>query len=105
MTYDIELGQGDSDEVEKTLTDADGAINLTGATVECIMKNDLGTKRYEIDCTVNSPATAGKITIPFTDTETEFDGLFFYELKVTIAGDQYTFPSCGYGTIYIKKAL
>ena len=105
LAYDIELGQGDSDEIEKTLSDAEGVIDLTNASVKCIMKSDIGTIRHEITCRIQSPATSGKIIIPFTETETSIHGLYYYEIKLTLDGTQHTFPSNENKTIYVKKSL
>lgn len=102
MNYDIELGQGDSDSVTKTLYDADGVANLSGATVLFVMSSALGSVRYEIACSVGS---SGEVIIPFTSTHTQVPGFFHGEFKVTIGNMQYTFPSSNNMTVYIKGAL
>ena len=102
MIYDIELGQGDSDSVTKTLYDADGVANLSGATVVFVMSSALGSLRYEITCSVGE---SGVVTIPFTSTYTSIPGFYHGEFKVTIGNMQYTFPSSNNLTVYIKGAL
>lgn len=107
MTYDINLGQDDSDNVDAILLASGVGANVTGATIVFKMKNDLGTITHDITCTpgVSTPASSGGIIIPFTDTETETPGIYFAKILVTLLEVQTTFPSSGYLTVKIEKAL
>lgn len=107
MTYDINLGQGNSDNVDAVLLENGSGANVTGASIVFSMKNDLGTIEHDITCTegVETPASAGGIIIPFTSVETEIPGLYFAKVVVTLQEVQTTFPSSGYLTVKIEKAL
>jgi hypothetical protein len=107
MTYDINLTQGDSDNVDFILK-ADGVgVNIAGADVIFAMRNDLGTVEHDITCLpgVKTPPSDGGGIIPFTFVETEIPGLYFAKVVVTLQGVQTTFPSSGYLTVKIEKAL
>lgn len=107
MTYDINLGQGDSDNIDAVLLANGSGANVTGATIVFSMKNDLGTVEHDITCSpgTSTAASAGGIIIPFTATETATPGLYFARIHVTLLDIQTTFPSSGYLTVKIEKAL
>lgn len=107
MTYDITLGQGDSDNIDAVLLANGSGANVAGASITFHMKNDIGTVEHDITCTegVTTPASSGGIVIPFTDTDTATPGLYFAKIPVLIDGKQTTFPSSGYLTVKIEKAI
>jgi hypothetical protein len=96
--YDYTIWQGDSDEIEITLSDADGVINLSAADeILAIMEEYSGSPRYEIAC---SGTSGGVVTIPLTSTETASHGRFKLRVQVTIGDIVNTWPS--EGPIYIR---
>lgn len=90
--YDYTIWTGDSDDVEVTLSDKNGPVNLTGATITTILEGFSGSPRYEIACTGNS---SGVVTVPLTATETATAGSYHLRLWVTILEKRVTFPSAG----------
>jgi hypothetical protein len=103
MIYDIYLGQGDSDYIEITLSDANGVINLSSASNITLVINDVSeTVIYEMTCTGNS---AGVIGLNFTDTQTSIAGDFFGQFLVTIGGKQTTWPENDFIKIHITEGL
>lgn len=112
MSYDIELGQGDTDSIGVVLKENGTGANLTSGTVVFSMKNDMGTIEYDITCIpgatidgVDVLFSEGGVTIPFTDTHTSSPGTFFGIFHVTILGKQTTFPSSENISVKIKKTL
>lgn len=112
MTYDIEIGQGDTDSIPAVLKENGVGFNLTGTTITFSLKNDLGSITYDITCLpgaivngVTVPFTEGGITIPFSSTETAASGLFFGVIKVNIFGQVKTFPNSEKLTVKIKRDL
>lgn len=96
--YDYTIWQGDSDEIEITLSDSDGVVNLSAADeILAIMEEYSGSPRYEITCAGTS---GGVVTIPLTSTETASHGRFKLRIPVTIGGHTNTYPSSG--PIYIR---
>jgi hypothetical protein len=119
MTYDVSIGQGDSDFLYVQIKAGGTAVNLSSATsLKCMMENDPGTVQHEITCTAgaNIPITTlnyallgqtvsavgttvsfsaanGWLTVPITDTETAAYGVFFGNFIIILSGDQHTAPS------------
>jgi hypothetical protein len=99
MSFDIDLGQGDSDDVGVLLTENGIGSNLTGGTIKLSMKTDTGTKK-EVTCLaggivngVNYTLAQGGITIPFTPTETATPSVYRGKIIVSMLGSQATYPS------------
>ena len=111
MKYDIELGQGDSDEVGVILKENNIGSDLTGAIVKFHMMNNRGIE-YEIDCEsgikdpftkeIITPKSEGGVTILFTSVHTEISGTFYGKFIVILLGKQVSFPS---GNQYIKVRI
>lgn len=109
----IELGQGDSRDVDIILQGAGIGADLTLATdINFVMKNDLGTIRHSIPCQKGSTykgvyvsPSHGGITVPVGATHTATPGTYFCEAVVSFASGQKTFPNAGYVEMKIKKAL
>jgi hypothetical protein len=102
MTYDIELGQGDTDSVSVTILENGETVDLSGYTVTFNMKSDSGTD-YEIPCLAG--IGEGVVTIPFTATETEESGTFVGQFLVTANDLQTTFPLGDYITVKIWRSI
>lgn len=108
MTYDIELGQGDSDSIGVLLKVNGSGANLTDSQVMFSMKNESETE-FAITCRsgafVNgSPysETQGGTTIPFTSIHTAAAGIFKGKFTVTKGDVKTTFPS---GSDYISVRI
>jgi hypothetical protein len=105
MTYDIELGQGDSDYTDLILYENGVPSDLSGFTITFKMENDYGTL-HTITCVPNPNvlASAGGTRIPFTSTHTENSGLYHGKVYLTrtVPAQQVTFPS---GSDYISVMI
>jgi hypothetical protein len=112
VTYELELNQGDSNNIGMLLKSGGVGVDLTGSAVTFSMKNEAGTE-FDIQCvqggTVNGQVylfSEGGITVPFTSTHTVAAGVF--QGKVTTVKDsvQKTFPSSNvYITVKIWEAV
>lgn len=78
-------GQGDVEILSAILLDNSTAVDLTGASITFVMKNDIGTIRHSIDCGEGS--ANGGISIPLTAIETGTPGTFFGQVIVNFPGD------------------
>ena len=112
MSYDIELGQGDSDNIPALLKENGVAVDLKGASISFCMKSDVSSTNFNIPCTPgaiingeSSPAKNGAVTIPFSKSNTSVSGIFFGEFKVTRFGSVCTFPNNHHITVQIKPTL
>jgi hypothetical protein len=109
----IELGQGDSRDVDVILQGAGIGADLTLSTdINFVMKNDLGTIRHSIPCQKGSTYKGvyvspghGGITIPITDTHTKTPDTYFGEFVVIWVDGQKTFPNAGYVEMIVKMSL
>lgn len=98
---DIQLGQGDSDNIPVILNEAGTGSDLTGAVVKLILADLAGVFKFEITCLegIRDPSTdeivtefsAGGITVPIASTHTVDDGYSYGEFIVTIGNRQVTF--------------
>lgn len=98
---DIQLGQGDSDNIPVILNEAGVGSDLTGAVVKLILSDLAGTFKFEIICLegIRDPITdeiitefsAGGITVPIAGIHTVDDGYSYGEFIVTISNRQVTF--------------
>jgi hypothetical protein len=103
MTYDVYLGQGDARDYQTTISDAEGPVNLSVATsLKFDMETVTGEHEHSVTCTGTA---AGVLTIPITSTETANEGIFCWQILLTIGGKQVTLPPNGYGTMYVLKKL
>lgn len=107
--YDIEYKVGDTDNIGTILKHNGVAVNLTGFTVEFIMKSDAGT-RITVPCTlggdVNGTPVAGAsggITAHFTSTSTATAGTYSGEFVASwSATESIRFPS---GNNYVSVKI
>lgn len=98
---DIQLGQGDSDNIPVILSEDGTGSDLTGTVVKLILVDVVGTFKFEITCLegIRNPITnemvtgfsSGGITVPITDTHTVDNGYFYGEFVTTIGNRQVTF--------------
>lgn len=108
ITYDIELGLGDTDNIPSILKAGGVPVNLTGAAVTFSMTSESGVS-LDIECVegalVNGEYVGfdeGGVTVPFTSTHTATADLFFGKFLVVFDGDQVTFPK---GDDYISVKI
>jgi hypothetical protein len=132
MSYDIELGQGDSDDIGIVLISKGSPANLSNFTVSCIISDGLGGTPVIITCNdgatisitsdnylllgqtsdkigtdVSLTKAQGGVTIPITATTTQNSGTFSLEfLAVDTNNKQVTFSNNeNYYTMHITKKL
>jgi hypothetical protein len=112
MSYDIELGQGDSDNIPVSLTENGVAVNLSMASISFCMKSDVSSTNFNIPCNLGAiingesiPAKNGAVTIPFSKSNTSVSGIFLGEFKVSRFGSVCTFPNNHHITVQIKPTL
>lgn len=88
------LTQGDTlPALTASLTDANGAINLTGATVQLRIRAIDGTTVLTKSATIDSPATAGKVRYAWVAGDTDAPGTFFAEWRVIYTAGVLTVPN------------
>lgn len=90
---DFTIAQGDTlPSVSATLSDANGAVNLTGATVTFSLT--LGGVAVIVDraCTVTD-ATAGQVSVAWQAGDTANYGNAFAQFKATWADGTQSFPN------------
>jgi hypothetical protein len=102
MTYDIELGQGDTDTREITLYENGEVIDIPGYTVKCKMEFESGAIHDDLTCTLKSVSVVnnlgetvqrmGAVEVTFSDTETEESGVATGKFFLTNNGRQTTYP-------------
>jgi len=101
-TYDINLNQGDTNDIAVILKAQDVGANLADADITFVMNNSAGVL-YSIPCTKDATtpdgndvkAKDGGITIPFDPTHTSVPGQFSGQFLVMQDSAQTTFPSDG----------
>ena len=111
-TYELELNQGDSNDVGMLLKEGGVGVDLTGSTVTFSMKNEAGVE-FNIICTqggtVNGTAytfAQGGITVPFTALHTVNADVFQGKAYADKSSVQKTFPSSNtYITVKIWEAI
>jgi hypothetical protein len=108
----LELGQDDIYNIAVYLSDENGIVDLTGATILFCLVNEMKTITHNLQCTPGSwfdgtsvSPTTGVFLIPVTETISSSSGLFFGEFKVTVAGWTRTFPKNHYIPVRIKPTL
>ena len=112
MAYaDIELKRNDRRPyLDDTLSDADGAVNLSGCTVKFFMVDSDGNTVVNQTSTgsyVTLPsATAGQVRYAWQAADTSTSGNFKAEWQVTWGdGSQATFPNNGHITVIVQDDL
>lgn len=104
---DFTLKQNDTwPPLEAVLTDANGAVNLTGASVRMILKSaGAGSTVIQGACTIVS-AVEGRVRYTWLAADTSLVNTLSGEFEVTWGdGKITTFPNDGYFTVEIKADL
>lgn len=97
--------------ISATLTEDGVAVDITGATVTFVMRPRLcrhevpaASPKVEAAAVVVDAAT-GQVRYDWAVGDTDTEGQFDAEFKVSIAGAVTTYPSSGYLPIVISKDL
>ena len=112
LVYDLELNQGDTQEVGMLLKDKGVGVDLTGSTVTFSMKNEVGSE-FDIACgqggTVNGQFytfAQGGITVTFTTAHTGAADVFQGKVCAVKGTLQKTFPDKNkYITVKVWEAI
>ena len=92
-----------------TLSVGDDAVDLTGATVQFLLKTVPGTNSRNVSHAIAATlvdADAGEVSVELLATHTEVAGKYYFEWEVTFAsGAVTTFPSSSYGKLTITEDL
>ncbi len=113
MAYaDIELKRNDTRPyLDSTLSDSDGALDLTGCTVKFFMLDSDGNEVVNQSSTgtlVTLPnATAGQVRYYWQAADTSTSGNFTAEWQVVYSSDssKVTVPNDGYLTVVVQDDL
>lgn len=104
---DIRIKRGDVRPVfDVQLTDDDGdAIDLTGASVQFLMKRGSNAPKVNSAATITT-ASDGKVQYAWSTSDTDEVGEYDGEFEVTHSdGDLETFPSDGYLSVVVEQDL
>lgn len=111
---DIELKRNDTRPyLDSVLTDANGAVDVTGATIKFYMIDESDDSEVVNQTTTDVPAlvsiensTAGSVRYKWQAADTSTGGNFLAEWQVTFAdATKATFPNDEYLTVYIRDDL
>ena len=113
---DIQLGQGDSDDIPVVLTEDGKGSNLNGSVVHFVLSDELGNGKYDIICAegikdqvtneIITEFSVGGITIPITGVHTKDTCELFGEFIVMAGDKQVTFSNDdNYVTMKVKRKL
>ena len=92
--------------LEATLQDANGAVNLTDATVRFVMEDSAHANKVNAAATITAPATTGQVKYAWVSGDTNTAGIYCGEFVVTFAGAlEATFPNSGYILIQIEAEV
>lgn len=89
--------------LQATLSDEHGVYNLTGASVDVILRAPNGTVTRKT-CTVADPTT-GVVTYAWGTGDTDTAGTYQLEFEATIGGRTLTFPNGGFLQLVIAPDL
>jgi hypothetical protein len=108
-TADVELKKNDQRPyLDSTLSDADGAVNLTGATVTFFMQDQDGAEVVNTTSGVSiQSATAGTVRYQWAANDTSTEGNFRAEWRVNLTGstsEQVTFPNGDWISVVIRSS-
>jgi hypothetical protein len=100
MAQSIDIKRNDTGiGIEAILSDSEGPMNLTGATVRFLYEGNV------IVCQLQDAAT-GVVLVPFQRVNTQKDGVYQAEFEVDYGnGINETVPSNGYVTLSIHRDL
>ena len=112
VVYELELNQGDSNDVGMLLKENGVGVSLTGSVVTFSMKNEAGVE-FDIICTQGGTVNGvvytfaqGGITVSFSSTHTHDAGVFQGKVIAVKSSVQKTFPSSNtYITVKIWEAV
>lgn len=85
-----------------TLEDANGAINLTGATVVVYARKRGSDTKWSGSATITDAAT-GAVSYAWAATDTQLPGRWWFQWKVTIGGKTLTVPNNGSDEVWINE--
>lgn len=104
-TYYLKAGDR-LDPIEGVLSDANGAVNLTGRSVTFIMRRRSAfNPKVEAAATIVGVATAGAVRYDWQAGDTNTPGTYDAHFVVDNAGKLATFPRPGYIKIVIEDDL
>lgn len=103
---DFAIKRGDNVPIlEATLSDQDGPINLAGASVKFIMKQQGGGAMVSGPCTITAEA-AGRVSYAWVSGDTDTPGTYDLEFQITYGGGGIeTVPNEGYKTVEVVPDL
>jgi hypothetical protein len=92
--------------VQATISDSNGPVNLTGATVQFLMTpRGTGTPKVNSAATIVSP-TAGTVSYSWSTTDTDTPGAYYAEFRAAMGdGTKCTFPNSTYLAVLILPKL
>jgi hypothetical protein len=107
---DYSLKQGDTGPIGALLADARGPLDLTGCTVEFLMRavRSATNERLSVEgaATILSPTRKGRVLYPWAEGETDTVGDYRVEWAVTDPfGRRQTYPPDSYQTLQILTCL
>lgn len=95
-----------------TLRDANGAVDLSGATSVTFLMNIRkgGTTKVSGTCSIlqvgdGSDGSKGMVQYAWVDTDTDVPGTYNAEFEVDFAGKKLTFPNDSYAVVQILPDL
>jgi len=104
---DYVIKQGDTGpDIEATLSNADGAENLSGASVKCIIRPTSGGAAIVDAAASIVEAASGTVKYVLQEGDTDDAGDYLVEWEVTFSGGTIqTYPNDGYQTLLITREL
>lgn len=95
--------RNDTFPIKATLEDADGPVDLTGATVKFLMQDLQGNQVVDASATITN-ASQGKVEYNWVSGDVDTAGEFEAEFEVTFSsGKVRTFPNEDYITVVIEE--
>ena len=89
-----------------TLKDANGAVDLTGATSAKFIMREQHTQAPKVNATCQiTNASQGQIKYEWGATDTDTPGTYLVEIEVDFGGKKMTFPNPGYNIVLIGEDL
>lgn len=102
------IKQGDRREpVDRILLGSDGnPVNLTGASVKFLMRDEAGTVVVNAAAAIVGTATDGRVRYSWAANDTATAGHFLAEFEVTFSDTtKQSFPNDGYLEVYVTDDI